>query len=121
MGILWRIYKTMTTLQKIWIPNNIDSVEKLWVWSAEILQYRYPNVLYTDSLDQNGEDLKLRVIEANTFFLTAPEPSEYRYLSRSAIRISPDYKLGGRIWEYAIPFDSPTSPQSVPVEMRQAA
>lgn len=111
----------MTTLKKEWIPNNIDSVEKLWVWCAEILQYRYPNTLYTDSLDQNGEDLKLRVIEANNFFLTAPTIPEYRYLSRSAIKISPDHKLYGHIWEHAISFDDAANPQSVPAEMRQVA
>lgn len=111
----------MTKLEKAWIPNNIDSIEKLWVWCAEILQYRYPNKLYVDSLDQNGENLQLRVIEANNFFLTAPAIPEYRYLSRSAIKISPDYKLYGKVWEHAIQFDDAASPQSVPAEMRQAA
>jgi hypothetical protein len=111
----------MTVLQKAWIPNDIDSVEKLIVWGLEILQYRYPNVLYTDSLDQNGEDLNLRVVEGNNFFLTASTTPEYRYLGRVAVKISPDYKLYGKIWNHAIAFDNPASPQSVPAELRQAA
>lgn len=110
----------MTVLQKAWNPNNIDSVEKLLVWCLEIMQYRYPNTLYTDSLDQNGEDLKLRVVEANNFFLTAPAIPEYRYLGRAAVKISPDHKLYGKIWEHAIPFDDAANPQSVPAEMRQS-
>lgn len=108
----------MTVLRKEWIPNNIDSVEKLWVWCAEVLKYRYPNVLYIDSLNQNGEDLKLRVVEGTNYFLTSPPIPEYRYLSRSAIKISPDHILYGKLWEHAIPFDDAANPQSVPAELR---
>lgn len=111
----------MTNFRKEWLPNDIDSVEKLWVWATENLQYLYPNKLYVDSLDLNGEDLELRVIEGDTFFLTAPQIAEYRYLGRSAIKISPDHKLYGRVYQHAIPFDDAANPKSVPVEFRQAA
>lgn len=111
----------MTKLEKAWIPNDIDSVEKLIVWGMEILQYKYPETTYIDSLDQNGEDLDLRVAEGNPFFLTAPSPAEYRYLSRSAIKLSPDHKLYGKLYQHALPIDNPANPQSVPPELRQGA
>lgn len=111
----------MTTLNQAWIPADIDTVEKLYVWCSEILQYSYPNLLYTDSLDQNGEELKLRVIESNPFFLTAPEIPEYRCLLRGAVKLSPNHKLGGKLYQFALPFDNPSSPIAVPIEMRRAA
>lgn len=73
----------MTTFKKEWLPNDIDSVEKLWIWATVNLHYHYANTLYTDSLDENGEDLDLRVVEGNLFYLTAPQVPEFRYLGRA--------------------------------------
>lgn len=107
----------MTQFLPSYIPAEITTIEQLKVWCDEILVYLYPNKTVVETLDQDGEEIKSNQIEANKFYYTAPATPEWRYVSRSAIKLSPNHHVFGRIWEHAQVIGSDT----VPTQMRRPA
>lgn len=86
----------MTALQLGNIPDAINTVEKLHVWSSTVLIHLNPEVTVIEvggSLD--------RAVLAQPWFIPASNPPTWRYISRTSIQISPNWNRGGKIWTYA--------------------
>lgn len=108
----------MTLFLKTQIPDEIQTVEQLSVWCSEILSNLYPNLTCVEQISaETGEDIKVRRIEANKFYYTAPEVPAWRYASRSFIDISSDHQRYGKIWQHARDFGD----AAIPTEMRKPA
>lgn len=90
----------MTAFTPADLPPTINSVEKLAVWAAEVLQNLYPNLTTVEFLNESGTPQNSRVVESCKFFLTAPNPPEWRHLSRFSFRLSPNHQVEGKIWEH---------------------
>lgn len=92
------------------IPVGIQTIEQLIVWGGEILQNGYPDQTVIINLDEDGNEVKARDVEASKFYWTAPDPAEWRYSARFEIKLSPNHQVYGRIWDHAQPlgnFDIP--------------
>lgn len=90
----------MTPFNKNQIPASITTTEALAVWLAEIHQYNYPEILCVEYLDNDNLPIRRRVVEANQFYFTAPQPAEWRYASRQSIKLKPQFKTSGRVWDH---------------------
>lgn len=108
--------KQMTQFLSNQIPATITTVEQLAVWCMEILQYLYPNDLTIEFLDEAGEPIDRRSVEAGIFFYTAPFPPEWRHSSRFTIAVSDNYKKTGHIWDHVDILGN----LPIPAEMKKA-
>lgn len=106
----------MTSFSKAQIPDSITTTEALAVWVAEIHQYLYPNTFCVEYLDNDNLPIKRRVIESNQFYFTAPNPAEWRHASRHSIKLKPQFKTRGRVWEHA----EEIGEEEIPFSMTQA-
>lgn len=95
------------------IPQQIQTLEQLIVWCAEILQNVNPNVVCVEALDENGNEIKVRRVEANKFYYTAPQTPTWRYLTRIEVDMSSDHQIFGRIWEHARDISDAAIPQGM--------
>lgn len=107
----------MTQFLPTQIPETITTVEQLVVWGMEILQYNYPNELAIEFLDEAGEPIDRRVVEAGIFFYTAPFPPEYRHSSRLTVPVNKDFKTTGHTWDHVEPIGN----LPIPVGMKKVA
>lgn len=108
----------MTLFLKTQIPDEIQTIEQLHIWTSEILSNLYPNLVCVEQISpETGEDIKARRIEGNKFYYTAPEIPTWRYLSRAEIDISADHQRYGHIWQHAQDFGN----AAIPTEMRKIA
>lgn len=106
----------MTQFLPSYIPQEITTVEQLAIWCSEILVYLYPDRSVIQTLDNDGEEISSRQVEANKFYYTAPETPEWRYVAQSSIKISQNHHVYGRIWEHAQPIGNDV----IPAQMRRA-
>jgi len=95
------------------IPQQIQTIEQLVVWCAEILQNQFPNVTCVETLDQDGNDIKVRRVEGNKFFYTAPQVPTWRYLTRIEVDLNADHQVYGRIWDHAVSLGDTPIPQGM--------
>lgn len=96
------------------IPEQIQTIEQLMIWGNEILQNLYPNQTVVAQIDpQTGEDIKVRQVEANKFYYTAPEIPEWRYTARQEIKLHSDHQRYGRLWDHALSFGDLAIPQQM--------
>lgn len=108
----------MTLFLRERIPVEIQTIEQLHIWTSEILQNRYPNLVCVEQINpETQEDIKVRRIEANKFYYTAPEIPTWRYVCRTEIDISPDHQRYGKLWEHALQFGD----AAIPSEMLKVA
>lgn len=107
----------MTQFLPSYIPQEITTVEQLVVWASEILVYLYPDNSLVQTLDQNGDEITARQVEANKFYYTAPTIPEWRYVSTYSIKLSPNHHVFGRVWEHA----QPVGNETVPTQMRRVS
>lgn len=103
----------MTRFLKSEIPESIQTIEQLAIWCAEILQHINPNLTCVETLDQNGNEIKVRRIEANKFYYTAPQIPTWRYLTRIEVDIRANHQVFGRIWDHAIDMSDLPIPQGM--------
>jgi len=92
----------MTAFAPTDIPANIQTIEKLAVWCAEILQYLYPNAMVTEFLDEDGEPVKQRMIQSNKFFYDGVDPAEWRHNSRLSLQITSQHQVTGRVYNHVL-------------------
>lgn len=104
----------MTQFTKDMIPASITTTEQLAVWVSEVHAYRYGTKKVTEAINEDGEPVDVFVAETDTFYNTAPTTPEYRHLARHSIKLRPEYKIFGKIWEHTQILGDDT----VPLEMR---
>lgn len=107
----------MTKFLPSYIPAEITTLEQLRVWIDEIFVYLYPTKTVVETLDTDGNEIKSVVIEGNKYYYTAPTTPEWRYVSRCAIKLSPNHHVYGRIYEHALDIGD----DAIPAQMRRAA
>lgn len=77
------------------IPSQINTLEKLIMWSGSTLANINPNLVAIEGIGYTE-----RVAQAGIFYIQAD--NKYRALIRNSIQISPDYLAGGaKLWTFA--------------------
>lgn len=100
----------MTAFQTTDIPASVNTVEKLAVWAQTVLNHLYPQVT---AVEASG--LAERVAQASPFEVTAVEPSQWRYISRTSIPLDRNWQRGSsKIWANAQDLGS----ASIPTEFK---
>lgn len=107
----------MTQFLPSYLPAEITTLEQLRVWIDEVLVYLYPNKTIVQTLDQNGDDVLSRQIEAYKYYYTAPATPEWRYVSTCSIKLSPNHHVYGRLWEHA----QSLGDDAIPTQMRRTS
>jgi len=86
------------------VPSQIDTVEKLHVWSGLVLANINPALTAIE-----GVGYTERVSQAGIFYVQAD--NKYRALIRGSLQISPDYLGGGaKLWTYTQPLSGTAIP-----------
>lgn len=79
------------------IPPDIDTLEKLHVWTCQALSY-----LYKSETVQESSNRLSRVVDAAPFEVTTDTPVQTRLITRTTIAIAPEWQTGaGGMWNYA--------------------
>lgn len=92
------------------IPSSINSVEKLTVWCATILQNLHPELTVIEAAGQNQ-----LAQTAAPYFITVSDPPVWRYVARSSIQLNSNWQRGSsKLWTHAIDLSS----QSIPTEFK---
>lgn len=86
------------------IPSQIDTLEKLHVWSGLALANINPSIIAIE-----GVGYQERVAQAGIFYVAAD--NKYRALIRGSIEMTGDYLAGGaKMWTFAQPFSNTAIP-----------
>lgn len=86
------------------IPSQINTVEKLHLWSGLLLANINPAVTAIE-----GTGYTERCAQAGVFYVAAD--TKYRSLIRCSIQMSADYLAGGaKLWTYAQELSNTTIP-----------
>lgn len=87
------------------LPDSINTVEKLHLWTSTLLQHLNSEVTALEvggSLD--------RAIFSQPWYITAGSTPTWRVITRSSILVSPNWQRGGKIWTFAQELGSATIP-----------
>lgn len=96
----------MTAFSTTDIPANVNTVEKLAVWSAQVLSFLYPD---KTALEATGT--AERVAQSTVFEVIAESPSQWRHGSRISVALNRNWMKGnGDIWEHVIDIGSSAIP-----------
>lgn len=87
----------MTAFIKTQLPDSIDSLEELAVWSICALSY-----INADATAIEGPGISERIAQAGIFYVESDK--KYRFLGRVSIQMSSEYLSGNnKMWNYAQP------------------
>lgn len=96
----------MTALLATDIPSSINSLEKLAVWTATVLNHLNTNLTV---IEQTGS--AQLAATASPFFITASDPTTWRYIARQSIALDKNWQRGnGKIWTFAQDLSSAAIP-----------
>ncbi len=88
------------------LPPGIDSVEKLHVWSAMVLNHIAPTLSYVEASGQAQ-----RVTSNGLFYITASDPPAWRNIARTSLPVSPDWQIGDTaVWTHVQAISSASIP-----------
>lgn len=83
----------MTAFTKAQIPNEVNTIEKLVVWGAMML-----NQLYRTQTAIEGDGVPQRVAQFGPYFV--PNDNTTRALLRVSVQVNNDYaSSGNKLWE----------------------
>lgn len=99
----------MTAFTPTDIPSSVNSLEKLHVWSATILNHLYPG---TTIVEESGR-AELQA-QSSTFMISQFDPPEWHNISRVNIRVNRNWQRQGKLWEHAADIGS----MSIPTEFK---
>ena len=100
----------MTTFQSTDLPASVNTVEKLAVWAATVLNHLYPE---TTAIEATGDGE--RVAQASPFEVTAVEPTQWRHIARTSIPLNRNWQRGAsKLWANAEDLGS----SSIPTEFK---
>lgn len=96
----------MTAFNPSDIPAEINTIEKLEVWCANILTYINSDLTSTESTGS-----QTRVASAGPFYVTASDPAVWRHISRISVVVEKDWQgTGNQIWNFAREFSTTPIP-----------
>lgn len=95
----------MTAFSKADLPDSINTVEKLAVWTDTLLQHLNAELTVIEAA--GGTD---RAVVSQPWFITAANPPTWRVISRSSIQIQNTWQRGGKIWNFAQELSGATIP-----------
>lgn len=100
----------MTAFQTTDIPASVNTLEKLHVWSATVLNHLYPTVT---AIEATG--LAERVAQSGPFEVTAVDPPQWRNIARVSVPLNKNWQRGdSKIWANAEDLGS----SSIPTEFK---
>jgi hypothetical protein len=77
------------------IPTNINTVEKLHVWSGNILHNLYPEISVAE-----GESYTQRGAQSNAYYIASA--NLHRQITRTSIELDNGFSIGAsKPWSYA--------------------
>jgi hypothetical protein len=98
----------MTAFTPSDIPTEIDTVEKLHVWTSTLLSYLYPDLTVIESAGS-----AVRAMTSGPFQITAVEPSIWRLVDRGSIALDKEWRgANNQVWNYALPLGTTAIPAS---------
>lgn len=86
----------MTNFTQSQIPWDINTIEKLHVWTASIL-----SDLYGTQTAVEEEDEAVRVADSGPFYASQANPPTWRIITRTSIPLGSTWKRTGQIWDHA--------------------
>lgn len=100
----------MVAFQPSDIPSSVNSLEKLQVWTTTILQHLHPTMTVIEATG-----VAERAATAAPFYIVASDPAAWRYISRTSVKLDPNWQRGvSKIWANAQDLSS----QSIPPEFK---
>lgn len=100
----------MTAFTTTDIPASVNTVEKLAVWCATVLNHLYPTVT---AVEATG--LAERVAQSGPYEITATDPPQWRNVARLSIPLNANWQRGAsKIWANAEDIGS----SSIPTEFK---
>lgn len=77
------------------IPSEINSVEKMAVWCADVLHRQYSDVNKIE-----GNNYSQRSAQSGEYYIDSTDT--HLHVGRQSIELDPDYKIGSKKkWAYA--------------------
>ncbi len=95
----------MTAFSSADLPASVNSVEKLALWAATVLQHLNPSLTI---IEESGK--AELAAQSGPFFIAAANPPEWRVISRSSIAVAPTWQRTGKIWQHAIDLSTTAIP-----------
>ena len=86
----------MTAFVTTDLPASVNTVEKLAVWTASVLNYLYPDDTATEAAG-----VAQRTCQAGPVEITAVSPTVWRHISRLSIPLNRNWIRDGEQWEQA--------------------
>lgn len=84
----------MTAFVTTDLPASVNTVEKLAVWSATVLNHLYPDLT---AIEENGQ--AELTAQASPFLINAVSPSQWRNIQRLSIPLDRNWQRGNDgIW-----------------------
>lgn len=99
----------MVAFSRTDLPDSVNTVEKLIVWSETLLQNLCPDITAVEVA--GGSD---NIAISQPWFIKASNPPGWRVISRSSIPVSAQWQRSGKIWTHAIEVSS----ASIPAEFK---
>lgn len=87
------------------LPDGINTVEKVHLWSGILLQHLNPDL----TVIETGGQLDRAVLCA-PWFISAANPPNWRIITRSSIQVNSNWQRGGKLWSYALELGSGSIP-----------
>jgi hypothetical protein len=101
----------MTAFTRTDIPASIDTVEKLAVWTANLLAFLNPRVTAIEGT-RDADAVTVRASQFSPYFISAvPDDYHWRCVARQSIRLNSVWQSGGtKIWTHAIELSAAAIP-----------
>lgn len=101
----------MTTFTRTDIPASVDTVEKLAVWVANLLNFLNPKVTAVEGT-KDSDAVTVRVSQFSPYFVSAvPDDYHWRVVARQSIRLNSNWQNGaGKIWTNAVELSTTSIP-----------
>lgn len=84
---------TMTAFSTADIPQSINTLEKLAVWTLTVLNDLYIN---TTAIEATGQ--AERCVVAGPYYVTAGDPQTWRYICRLSVPLAPTWRRSTKLW-----------------------
>ncbi len=100
----------MVAFQPTDLPSSVNTVEKVQVWAATVLQHLHPELTVIEAPGQNQ-----LAVTAQPYWISVSDPPTWRYVSRTSIALSSNWQRGAsKLWTHA----QDLSNQAIPSEFK---
>lgn len=96
----------MTAFAPTDLPSSINTVEKLAVWCAMVLNHLNPNTTAVEA-----PNTAVRVATSGLFYIVDSDPPRWRHVGRQSIPMNANWQRGtAKVWTFAEDLSSAAIP-----------